>query len=109
MDVYSRLFDMIHLKILDWAFSGEEALEKFKTMKERPDIIIMDHRLPRMNGVETMIEILQMNPKAKVLFVSADEKARKLAMENGAADFILKPFSVAEFTEKLAKFLKKSK
>ena len=99
---------MMHLEIMDWAFSGEEALEKLRAMKSRPDLVIMDHRLPRMNGVETMIEILQLDPRAKVLFVSADEKARKLAMENGAADFILKPFSIAEFTEKLAKLAKKS-
>lgn len=109
MDVYRRLFEMMHLELLDWAFSGEEALEKFRAMKIRPDLVIMDHRLFRMNGVETMIEILQLDPGAKILFVSANEKAKKLAMENGAADFILKPFSLAEFMEKIAKFAKKSK
>jgi len=57
----------------------------------------MDHRLPKMNGVECMIEIHRIDPDAKVLFVSADGGARKMAMENGAVDFIQKPFSIAEF------------
>jgi DNA-binding response OmpR family regulator len=38
-----------------------------------------------------------MDPNAKVLFVSADGRARKMAIENGAVDFIQKPFSIAEF------------
>lgn len=109
MDVYRRIFEMIDLEISDWAFSGEEAVEKLRTAKPRPDLIIMDHRLPKMNGVETMIEIFKIDPPAKVLFVSADEKARKLALENGAADFILKPFSLTEFTAKIADCLKKGK
>jgi DNA-binding NarL/FixJ family response regulator len=50
-----------------------------------------------MNGVETMLQIIQINPSAKILFVSADEKARKLSLDNGAVGFLLKPFSLAEF------------
>lgn len=97
VDVYQKIFDIIDFEIADWAYSGEEAVGKFRNMKERPALIIMDHRLPKMNGVETMIEILQMDPGAKVLFVSADERARRLAMDNGALDFIQKPFSLAQF------------
>jgi len=97
VDVYQKIFDIIDFEIADWAYSGEEAVSMFKKMKERPALIIMDHRLPKMNGVETMIEILRMDPTAKVLFVSADERARKLAMDNGALDFIQKPFALAQF------------
>jgi two-component system chemotaxis response regulator CheY len=76
----------------------------FRKMKERPALIIMDHRLPKMNGVEAMIDILQVDPKAKVLFVSADERARRLAMDNGAVDFIQKPFSLAQFISTITKW-----
>ena len=97
VDVYQKIFDIMDFEIAEWAYSGEEAVSKFKNMKERPALIIMDHRLPKMNGVETMIEILRIDPTSKVLFVSADERARKLAMDNGALDFIQKPFSLAQF------------
>lgn len=103
VDVYQKIFDIINFEIADWAYSGEEAVTMFKKMKERPALIIMDHRLPKMNGVETMVEILQVDPKAKVLFVSADERARKLAMDNGAIDFIQKPFSLAQFISTITK------
>jgi DNA-binding response OmpR family regulator len=95
--VYQKIFDIIDFEIADWAYSGEEAIQKFRNMKDCPDLVIMDHRLPGMNGVETMVEILQKDPTAKVLFVSADDRAKKLAMDNGALDFIQKPFSLAQF------------
>lgn len=97
VDVYQKIFEIIQFEIFDWAFSGEEAVEKYRAMKTRPDLIIMDHRLPKISGVETMTEILQMDPAAKVLFVSADERAKKLAMDSGAIDFIQKPFSLSQF------------
>lgn len=103
VDVYQKIFDIINFEIADWAFSGEEAVGMYRNMKERPALIIMDHRLPKMNGVETMIEILRMDPDAKVLFVSADERSRTLAMNNGAVDFIQKPFSLAQFISIITK------
>ena len=97
IDVYDRLFEIMDAKTVDWAFSGEEAIEKFKKVQGRPDIVIMDQRLPKMNGIDTMIEIHKMDPIAKVIFVSADGRARKIAMERGALDFIQKPFTIDEF------------
>jgi DNA-binding response OmpR family regulator len=103
VDVYQKIFDIIDFEIADWAYSGEDAVSMFRKMKERPALIIMDHRLPKMNGVETMIEILQIDPSTKILFVSADERSRKLAMDNGAVDFIQKPFSLAQFISIITK------
>lgn len=72
-------------------------------MDARPDLVIMDYRLQGMNGVETMVEMLKIEPPTKVLFVSADEKAREMAMENGAVDFIQKLFSLQEFIAAVTK------
>jgi len=97
IDVYDRLFQILDAKTVDWAFSGEEAIEKFKKAGGRPDLIIMDQRLPKMNGVDTMVEIHRIDPTAKVIFVSADGSVKKKALDNGAVDFIQKPFSIDEF------------
>jgi DNA-binding response OmpR family regulator len=97
VDVYQKIFDIINFEIADWAYTGEEAVEKYRARTKDPDLIIMDHRLPGMNGVETMLQIIRMDPTAKVLFVSADETARKLSLDNGAVGFLLKPFSLVGF------------
>ena len=95
--VYDAIFRLAGFQLADWAFSGEEAVEKYRGRLNNPDLIIMDHRLPGMNGIETMLAIMKMDPSVKVLFVSADEKAKRMSLDNGAIAFILKPFSLADF------------
>jgi len=97
VEAYNEIFKFAGFQLSGWAFTGEEAIEKYRGRIKDPDLIIMDHRLPGMNGVETMLQIIQIDPSAKILFVSADEKARKLSLDNGAVGFLLKPFSLAEF------------
>jgi len=92
VELYDEIFKFAGFQLADWAFSGEEAVEKYRARTKDPDLIIMDHRLPGMNGVETMLQIIQMNPLAKILFVSADEHARALSLGNGAVGFLKKPF-----------------
>lgn len=72
VEVYNEIFKFAGFTLADWAFTGEEAVEKYRGRTKDPDLIIMDHRLPGMNGVETMLQILRMDPSAKILFVSAD-------------------------------------
>jgi CheY-like chemotaxis protein len=95
--VYNEIFKIAGFSLSDWAFSGEEALEKYRSRIKDPDLIIMDNRLPGINGVETMVQIIQTDPLAKILFVSADEQARELSRDKGAVGFLLKPFSVMDF------------
>jgi DNA-binding response OmpR family regulator len=95
--VYDAIFRLAGFQLADWAFSGEEAIEKYRGRISNPDLIIMDHRLPGMNGVETMHELIKMDPSVKILFVSADEKAKRMSLDNGAIAFILKPFSLTDF------------
>lgn len=74
------------------AYNGEEAINKFKVMDRKPDVIIMDHRMPYKNGIETMKEIHAIDPLQCVIFVTADYTAAKDAILMGANSFVLKPF-----------------
>jgi two-component system chemotaxis response regulator CheY len=70
-------------------------------MDEPPDIIIMDHRMPNKDGVETTKEILQINPNTKIIFASADTAVRDAALASGALSFLSKPFAVADLMDEL--------
>ena len=51
------------------AYSGEEGVEKYKELMEkgkRPDLVIMDLKLPGIDGVEATKRILKIDPKARV-------------------------------------------
>ena len=70
---------------------GAEALEIFVQLNPKPDIILMDHRMPVMNGTTATRELLHMDSSARILFISADETVKSEAMEAGALGFLTKP------------------
>ncbi len=77
------------------AGNGDEALRLFRTMNARPDAIIMDHRMPGKDGIETTRELLKLAPGIPIIFSSADESVREQALEAGAVSFWAKPFPVS--------------
>jgi CheY-like chemotaxis protein len=76
------------------ARTGDEAVRLFQEMRCKPDAIIMDHRMPGKDGIETTREILKLDPTVPIIFSSADESVREKALEAGAVSFWAKPFPV---------------
>ena len=82
--------------VIGVASDGEEAVRKYRDMKEKPVIIIMDQRMPVKDGVSATQEILKINPTATIFFGSADLHIEKEARAAGAKGFLLKPFRIEE-------------
>ncbi|MBL6929649.1 MAG: response regulator [Rhodospirillales bacterium] len=89
------------------ARTGEEALEKFED--QRPDLVLMDIRLPGISGLEVVAQIratdsLKLTPVIAVTAyaMNGDESEIRAA---GCDGFIEKPFSVETLLAALAKFL----
>jgi two-component system chemotaxis response regulator CheY len=83
------------------AKNGIEAVELYKTCQNKPEIILMDHRMPLKNGLDAMKEIIQYDNSAKVIFTSADHVIEKEARREGAIEFLLKPFSNSYLIKKI--------
>ena len=107
IETYREILRIYGFEVIGWSYNGEEAIKKFKDMNPRPDVIIMDHRLPMKNGIETTQDILQIDPHARVLFVSADLTARSPALANGAVGFLRKPFELKEFVSTIRQLAEK--
>ncbi|MCX6353471.1 MAG: response regulator [Candidatus Aureabacteria bacterium] len=77
--------------------SGEEALGKIK--KTTFDIILLDVKLPAMNGVETYKKINKIVPQARVIMMTAYsvEYLIRDALKEGAYGVVYKPFDVEKF------------
>ncbi len=101
VELYRDILQLRGYKVVGMAFDGEEAIRKYTTSSDKPDIIIMDHRMPVMNGVDATKEIVRMNPAQKVIFVSADVLVEKEARDAGAAEFLPKPFRMDDLIEKM--------
>lgn len=78
------------LEIIGIANSGLEAIDIVKM--NIPDIILMDVRMPGMNGVDATREILRTNPKIKILMLTTyeDDEYVAEAMKYGAKGYLLK-------------------
>lgn len=103
VELYRDILQLRGYKVMGTAFDGEEALRKYNNSDDKPDVIIMDHRMPVMNGVDATKEIIKLNPKQKVIFVSADVLVEKEARDAGAVDFLPKPFRMDDLIEKMEK------
>ena len=81
--------------------SGPEALEALK--QEPYDVIVLDVRMPGMDGIETLAEIKKLNPNIEVIILTghASVDAAVDIMKLGGYDYLLKPCSVEELIEKI--------
>ena len=82
--LYEMMLTTFGFKVVDKASNGKEAIEKFKSLSPKPDVILMDHRMPVKNGIDATIELMKFNNHTKVIFTSADNS------------IIEKPFSVIQ-------------
>ena len=101
--LYCEMLEFLGYNIIDCATNGEEAVDKFQKFIIKPDLIIMDYRLPLKNGLDAMKEILLLDGTSKVLFASADNNIKDLALNSGAVGFIQKPFDFAKFQKEIQK------
>ena len=81
--------------------SGPEALEALK--QEQYDVIVLDVRMPGMDGIETLAEIKKLNPNIEVIILTghASVDAAVDIMKLGGYDYLLKPCSVEELIDKV--------
>lgn len=90
------------------ATNGYEALEKNKSYK--PDLILLDLMLPRLNGLEVCKEIRKTSSVPIIMLTAkGDEIDKLLGLEIGADDYITKPFSMREVEARMKAVLRRTK
>ena len=95
--------------VIDAVTSGRECLELVK--KKNYDLILMDHMMPDMDGIETFQKIQELRPKGSghtpviALTANAVSGAREEYLKHGFADYIAKPVEYKKLIETMKKFL----
>ena len=79
-------------EVVGEASNGQEAIDRYREL--RPDAVTLDLVMPEHDGLHALHGIMEFDPRAKVLVVSALEQRGVLkdAFKAGAADFVSKPF-----------------
>jgi len=83
------------------AVNGKEAIAILN--HENPDVIVLDQKMPVMDGIQAFIEIKKINPLIEVIMLAGQatvETALKI-MKLGAFDYIMKPLNIDELLYKI--------
>ena len=88
-------------EILGKAFDGEEAISIVTNLPQKPEIILMDHRMPQISGLQATESITESFPGIKIILISADMKVEQQAKDHGASAFLLKPVSFKNVLAKI--------
>jgi CheY-like chemotaxis protein len=88
------------------SYSGEEALRKLE--REKVDLVLLDIMMPGMSGWDVFNRIKKKNKEIKIAFMSVldiSDKRRQVLLEEGLADYIMKPFDKETLLQKVDKIL----
>ncbi|THF84676.1 response regulator [Cohnella fermenti] len=91
------------IEIVGAASNGEAGLELIRDKK--PDLIVTDIRMPRLNGIEMIRALQALDLHGKVIFISgySDFEYTRSAIKMGAFDYVLKPFTPSQLREVVLK------
>jgi len=89
---------------VDFAFSGQQALEKLAVSgPTKTDVVILDVKMPGMDGLETLAEIKEKHPLIEVIMLTGHATVESAieGMKQGAFDYLMKPCEVDVLLQKI--------
>lgn len=90
---------------IEYAEDGDEAVQKFHEVQ--PDIVFIDHIMPKQNGADALHEMKHTNPNFVGILISAlatPEDIKTIFEHSGAEEFIQRPFQTSMIVEILKKY-----
>lgn len=80
--------------VLDYALNGQNGIDKFKVV--HPDVVLLDIKMPRMDGIEVLQELRKIDTRSIIIMISGHGNIETAVQTTklGAYDFISKPFDV---------------
>jgi DNA-binding NtrC family response regulator len=90
---------------VDFAYSGPQALEKLSAKgPATTDVVILDVKMPEMDGLETLARIKEAHPLIEVIMLTGHATVESAieGMKRGAYDYLMKPCEIEVLLEKVA-------
>lgn len=108
LDIGVKLLKSLGYSVLE-ANGGRDAVEVYKSNKDKIDMVILDMIMPEMGGSEAYDRMKEINPDVKVLLSSGysiDGQAKRI-MERGCDAFIQKPFTMKKLSQYIRQIMDK--
>jgi CheY-like chemotaxis protein len=101
LDLYSTYLRDLGYEGVFAVETGEELIKAVMDGRVTPEVIVMDYRLPGIDGIETAKRLLKIRPGTKVIVTTADDAVGRLADAEGYA-FLRKPFFISTLVKTIA-------
>ena len=102
--IYKRILQRDHYCIFE-AEDGLDALTKLQEL--HPDLILLDHRMPHMNGSDVYRAIKRLGLEVKVILITAAQDVDGIAQSLGIKDFLGKPIGMDDLRKSVQQILGK--
>lgn len=99
--IYTKLLKDLSVAQVDTAICGSEGLKKYYS--DRPDVVLLDIRMPGIDGLEVLKQIRQIDSDANVIMLTSvsDKSTVIQCLRGGAKNYILKTDEAADVKERL--------
>ena len=107
IEVCSQMLQRLGYHVLE-ASDGQRAIDIFEKEKDAIDIVLLDMRMPGMNGAAVYQRLIQIQPNVKVILFSGyfDNKNIRKILDNKNVDLIQKPVRLRQMSKKLQSMLR---
>ncbi len=108
LEVGGKMIQRLDYEVL-MARDGQEAIALFEKNKATVDVVILDMRMPGMNGATVHDHLREIKPDAKIILASGyfeNSRAQDI-IEHNCNDFIQKPFHIDQLTDKIEGMMKR--
>ncbi len=92
--LYEQILSQKGYQVICVAADGAEAIKLYRQLEEKPDLIILDFRMPKKNGLEVSQMILDYNSSTDILMISGDPLFDKKAVISRGVNVMQKPVNI---------------
>jgi CheY-like chemotaxis protein len=106
-EIYVNLLPTAGFRVVGVAGNGYEAVREILKLDPRPDVVLMDHRLPGKSGLEAAADVRRANPAQHFVFVTGDVTIKSEATAGGFSSFLAKPFTLRDLVRAINGLLRR--
>ena len=101
VEMFSDYLQIKGINVIGKSSNGKEGIEAYKKLK--PDVVFLDVMMPDSDGIYALKKIRELDPKAKVIMVTADmsTQTKKKLRELKPTDVIYKPYNIDRIMDNL--------
>ena len=92
--LYEQILSQKGYQVICVAADGAEAIKFYRKLEEKPDLIILDFRMPKKNGLEVSQMILDYNSSTDILMISGDPLFDRKAVISRGVNVMQKPVNI---------------